>query len=243
MIALIDGDLLVHQFTSPKDVDSPESGKDGVYVFPFARTCAAIEKKIDSIVDASGCTEAIVCFSDSENFRKDVLPTYKGHRKNRKPIMMADAIEWVSNRFATRVKPGLEADDVMGILATRSPGAFVICSFDKDLLTVPGFSYNWKDDFAEVQEATELDGFIMWVTQTLTGDSSDGYPGAAGIGPKTAAKLIASPEFAEDWWGTIVEAFKGDEEEALINARCAKILHASDYDFEKKEPVLWQPTK
>ena len=32
------------------------------------------------------------------------------------------------------------------------------------------------------------------------------------------------------------------EEDALVNARLAKILTADDYDFERKEPKLWSPS-
>ena len=32
------------------------------------------------------------------------------------------------------------------------------------------------------------------------------------------------------------------EEDALINARLARILTTNDYDHERKEPILWQPT-
>lgn len=243
MIALIDGDLLVHQYTSPKEIDTPTKGSDGTYHFPFNRTVKAIGEKIENIRREAECENVVVCFSHAENFRKEILPTYKGHRKNRKPIMFADCVAWVKKKFECRVVDKLEADDVMGILSTRMPGEFIICSFDKDLLTVPGLSYNWRDEFAGINEATELDGFIMWVTQTLTGDATDGYPGVKGVGPKGAAKIIASEEFAEDWWGTVVKAFGGDEDAAIVNARCAKILHVTDYDFQKKEPILWEAPK
>lgn len=31
------------------------------------------------------------------------------------------------------------------------------------------------------------------------------------------------------------------EEDALVQARCARILHADDWDFEKSEVILWTP--
>ena len=31
------------------------------------------------------------------------------------------------------------------------------------------------------------------------------------------------------------------EEDALVNARRARILTVDDYDSEKKEPILWTP--
>ena len=32
------------------------------------------------------------------------------------------------------------------------------------------------------------------------------------------------------------------EDVALLNARLAKILTAEDYDFEKQQPILWNPS-
>ena len=46
-------------------------------------------------------------------------------------------------------------------------------------------------------------------------------------------------------WKTLVKAFKDkglSEEVALMNARLAKILTNDDYDHDKKEPILWNPS-
>ena len=32
------------------------------------------------------------------------------------------------------------------------------------------------------------------------------------------------------------------EEDALVNARLARILTTEDYDYGKKEPILWTPS-
>ena len=46
-------------------------------------------------------------------------------------------------------------------------------------------------------------------------------------------------------WKTVEKAFvdKGlTIEDALINARLARILTVDDYDFKKKRPILWSPS-
>ena len=46
-------------------------------------------------------------------------------------------------------------------------------------------------------------------------------------------------------WKTLRDAFKEkglSEEAALMNARLAKILTTDDYDHEKGEPILWNPS-
>ena len=45
-------------------------------------------------------------------------------------------------------------------------------------------------------------------------------------------------------WKTVVKTFEEKdmtEEDALVNARLARILTVDDYDSEKKEPILWTP--
>ena len=46
-------------------------------------------------------------------------------------------------------------------------------------------------------------------------------------------------------WTTVVKAFtdKGlTEDDALLNARLARILTIDDYDTKRQEPILWTPT-
>ena len=240
MIALIDGDLLVHQYTSPKDVDKATSGGQGTYRFPWDTTIKALGHAIERLTEAVYADSCVVTFSHKQNFRKEFFPGYKAHRTNRKPIMMADAIEWVTNKFNVKCRPGLEADDVMGIMATRAPGEYIICSVDKDMKTIPGLHYNWKDDFAEIEEVGDEEAERFWWHQTVVGDRSDGYPGAAGIGEVGARKALADVP-REQLWDAVLACFGGDVDAALLNARCARILTAEYWDFERGKPILWSP--
>ncbi len=73
------------------------------------------------------------------------------------------------------------------------------------------------------------------------GDQTDGYAGCPGIGIKRATTLFEEKGYS---WKTVVEAFADkdlSEDVALENARLAKILTASDYDFHKQQPILWTP--
>ena len=80
--------------------------------------------------------------------------------------------------------------------------------------------------------------------QTLIGDTVDGYYGCKGIGDKTAKKILGNigENSLTEMWKKVVETFiaKGfTEDDALLNARMARILHSEDYDFKKKEVKLW----
>jgi 5'-3' exonuclease len=155
--------------------------------------------------------------------------------------------ERLEREYRTVKMAGLEADDVLGIFATRDPKA-IICSMDKDMKTIPCNLWNGTD-LLKVSEA-EADYFHLH--QTLTGDTTDGYPGCPGIGPVKAAKLLDAPMKPElltevrvpALWKVVVVAFEKaglTEEDALRQARLARILRDCDWDSKNKEPILWSP--
>lgn len=209
----------------------------------------AVLDKIDQYREALDATDVKLCLTDSEgNFRFGVLPSYKGNRKStKKPLVLKAIKEWLIEEHDAYFRPGLEGDDCMGILATAAgvKGEKIIVSIDKDMKTIPGlYCRDLESGVVEISEA-EADYFHMY--QTLMGDSTDGYAGCPGIGPKTAEAILAEAAGSGDLevlWPLVVKAFakKGlSEADALQQARVARILRASDYDFKKKEPILWLP--
>ena len=124
----------------------------------------------------------------------------------------------------------------MGIYATKYPGN-IIASPDKDMRQIPGQLYNFDETFTITPE----EGARWHLIQSCAGDQTDGYGGVPGIGVKRAEALFKEKGYT---WKAVVEAFAEkdlSEEEALINARLAKILTVKDYDFKKKRPILWSP--
>ena len=145
-------------------------------------------------------------------------------------------------------KPQLEADDVIGIIATSDKiikGDKVVWSLDKDFKTIPCKFHrakpNGKDESINVSKE-EADWWFMY--QTLIGDKVDGYDGCKGVGDKTAKKLLGEigEKSLEEMWEIVKTTYEKagfTEEDALLNARMARILRAEDYDFKKKEAILW----
>ena len=137
------------------------------------------------------------------------------------------------------MKPGLEGDDVLGIMATmKSTEERIIVSIDKDMKTVPG-RYA-RDDF-EVIEVSEDQADTWHLFQALTGDIVDGYKGCPGVGPKKAEAILDGSKHP---WEAVVTTFVKaglTEDDALVQARVARILRASDYNFKAKQPILWRP--
>jgi len=207
----------------------------------FSEVLKIFERELRKITTAMMDDEVILYFSSSENFRKKIYPDYKGHRNRRKPLGYKRLVNWCKENFSTVVRDDLEADDALGIDATNHQldDKPIIVSPDKDMRQIPGILWNMSDD---VEEITKEEGDRWHLIQSLAGDPTDGYPGCPGIGIKRAADLIDKHDFP---WEAVCQAYreKGlSDDDALLNARLAKILQATDYDFTTSTPILWSPS-
>lgn len=214
------------------------------------------EREIEAIAKRLKADKVIVCLTDDvdvesgvvNNFRVDCYPQYKQNRlKSRKPSTLARVKEFYSERYECYQRPRLEADDCMGILSTHKilvPGEKVIVSGDKDMQTIPGLLFNPKKDKA-VRRITALEADRYFMYQSLIGDPTDGYPGCKGIGPKSKyAQAVLEADSLDAMWQHVLDGYasKGrTPEEALSQARCARILRSCDWDFAAKKPRLWTP--
>jgi len=238
MKLLIDADFIVYKNCAAAESEV-DFGDDVILVTSnFGDAYRATTRELTKIKNKFGSFSTLILFfSDSVNFRKKILPAYKGHRNRKKPCGYKRVIEALKEEYKVIIKPTLEADDAMGIYATRYPGNMIV-SPDKDMRQIPGKLYNFDETFTVTYE----DGAKWHLIQTCAGDQTDGYGGASGIGVKRAEALFKEKGYT---WKTVLEAFidRGHtEEEALINARLARILTNKDYDFKKKEPILWTPS-
>ena len=119
----------------------------------------------------------------------------------------------------------------MGIYATQHPGNIIV-SPDKDMRQIPGKLYNLET----TQDITAEEGAQWHYIQTLAGDQTDGYSGVPGIGVKRAETLFNKEGYN---WSTVVTAFEDKgltEDDALLNARLARILTIDNYDTKDKNP-------
>ena len=255
---LVDGDINAYQIAA--SIEIATNWGDGLWTLHSDENIgiARIEDQIESWKEDVGADRVVVALSDTVNFRCNVLPTYKHNRKDtRKPLCLPAMRAFLEENYECFIRPGLEGDDILGILATSRKiikGDKIIASIDKDIRTIPCTFYRSSHRKEGVQEVSEASADHFHLMQTLGGDATDGYSGCPGIGMKRAAGILA--EFTEGdlddiqefdlaaAWETVLETYekKGlGEEEALTQARVARILRATDYDFKKKEPILWTP--
>ena len=239
MSLLIDADYIVYKCCAATESEI-DWGDDVITVTSrFSEAYEYVERELFNIANDLGrFDDSILFFSDSSNFRKSLYPDYKGHRNRKKPCGYKRVINKLKEEYTVVVMPTLEADDALGIYATKEEG-HIICSPDKDMRQIPGDLYDLSDGVVTI---TPEEGRRWHLIQTMAGDQTDGYAGIPGIGVKRAAALL--DEHGETW-KTVVDAFAEkdlDESVALLNARLAKILQVEDYDFTNQTVRPWTPS-
>lgn len=241
---LLDGDILaykaaaIHQQVLEFDDVPTTIGNMGAAI----RHC---HDHVDSLMEELDADAIIVCLSDDEhNFRKEVLPSYKGHRKQERPLLLYRLKDYLYEFYPSKRVDHLEADDVMGIYSTHPKllkGRKIIVSEDKDMQTIPGWLFN-PDKHAKPVFITEEDADAYHLYQTLVGDQTDGYKGCPKVGHVHATAAL----LGDCSWGGVVEVYENKgltEEDALVQARCARICRHTDFNYKTKEVIPWVPTR
>lgn len=248
---LIDADLVIFRQCAAVERDIKWSSVTGdetdanthTLVSDAGEAFGGVERAIKRLTDKFETDDVLLCISAGRNFRYDVDPTYKQNRKDtRKPVAYMEVLKRAEDTWPSFKFDGLEADDVMGIFATRDANT-IICSADKDMKTIPCTLYDNK----AVQKIDKYEADWWFFYQVLVGDTADGYPGLPGTGPKKAQAILSTihqKSSAEELWKCVKAAYEArglTEADALKQARMARILRNSDWDAVKKEPILWTP--
>ena len=187
-------------------------------------------------------------------FRHDLYADYKGGRKPAPEELVAQFslvrdyldsfnIKWVE-------KADIEADDLIGTMAKQNKDCHtVIFSSDHDLLQLVDDNIEvmlMKKGLTELEIVTpeylkETMGIVpsqIIDLKGLMGDNSDNIPGVAGIGEKTALKLLSEYEtvenvldHAEEIKGATGKKIQAGKESALLSKTLATIKTDVDLDF------------
>ena len=234
---------------------------------------------ISRLVGEYDPTHLVCCWDDDRRpqWRVDLIPSYKAHRVVQARPGSAPDVEEVPDPLETQVPiirevlaaygiavvghPEMEADDVIGTLATGAGMPVDIVTGDRDL-------FQLVDDDAEVRVLYIARGVSRhdrvdndWVRAkygvdasqyadfaTMRGDTSDGLPGVAGVGDKTAATLLGRFRTIDE----IVTAAQDPDSDMGPGPR-GKIKAAADYlavapevvavrrDLELETPDLTRP--
>ena len=236
---LIDSDFLAYKAAQACEIGI-DFGEDVIIAqSQFSEVLRVFHNELNKVTKAMMDDDFILYFSSTENFRKKIYPDYKGHRMKRKPLGYKRLVNYCRENHNFKLIKGLEADDTIGIEATRhADPSNIIVSPDKDMRQIPSVLWNLTDDVTEI---TEEEGDRWHLVQSLSGDPTDGYSGCPGIGVKRATELL---DKNENQWEAVCKAYRDrglSDDDALLNARLAKILRNENYDHDRNQPILWNP--
>ena len=164
---------------------------------------------LNEILTKEQPTHIGVAFDHGKTFRDEAFPAYKAQREETPEDIRASVpiIKQIISAMHIPVLQvdGFEADDVIGTLATKAGKAGIttyMLTPDKDygqLVSDNVFMFRPRHGGgyetmgpAEVCQKYDLASTSQVIDLlALMGDSADNFPGCPGVGPKTAAKLIA----------------------------------------------------
>ena len=236
---LIDSDFLAYKAAQACEIGI-DFGEDVIIAqSQFSEVLKVFHNELNKVTKAMMEDDFILYFSSTKNFRKKIYPDYKGHRMKRKPLGYKRLVNYCRENHNFKLIEGLEADDTIGIEATQfaDPNNIVV-SPDKDMRQIPSTLWNLTDDVVQI---TKDDGDKWHLIQSLSGDPTDGYSGCPGIGVKRATELL---DKNENKWEAVCKAYRDrglSDDDALLNARLAKILQKEDFDHDRNQPILWTP--
>jgi DNA polymerase-1 len=238
-LLLIDGNAIMHRayFALPAFQTRDGIPTNMIYGF-FAMLHKAIaELNVDHVL--------IAFDTPKPNFRQKLLPQYQAQRPKADSEFVTQIPylrELLDKSGIIRLeKDGYEADDVIGTVAdhykNNSIRVFILTG-DKDILQLvdenvfvvaPKTGISKIDVYNEegVRDRLGVTPAQIPDFKALIGDPSDNYPGAHGIGPKTAIKLI-------DQFGTVENLIKNIDKIDSEKIRSTVKKYKKDIELSKK---------
>lgn len=223
MQPLIDCDVILYEIGY-----AAEAGWEGPGLPSFdyvAPMCDNLINNICAIVDAD--CPPILYFTGKRNFRFEIAKThpYKD-RPSKKPWHYYNIKAYLQSKYEWRLQEGLEADDLMAIEQYRRGGDTIICTRDKDLRQVEGWSYGWEchnqpsfgpeyiSGYGGIKLSSDRKkingtGEAFFYSQMLTGDSVDTIVGLGGrTGPVKAFEILSGCTTSKQALKAVYEAYK-----------------------------------
>ncbi len=242
VVLAVDGNSLVHRayHAAAASASSLSSAAQPVWAVRglITQIVAAVER-----VDADA---VVVGFDDPlASVRRERWPQYKVHRTE-KAQCLVDQLELAAGRLremgvAVVVPPGFEADDVLASVAAKArtcDAHTVIMTSDRDAFALIDDHtsvlriINGGVEASPVLTAARLP-LLLGISGSqyrdyaaLRGDASDNLPGVRGIGPKTAAKLLAAMGSAQAAFDDLAQG--GERVVAAVGAAAARRLGAPE---------------
>jgi len=227
-LLLIDGNALMHRAYHALPPFKTSKGVSTNMVYGFF---SVLHK---CVIDYEP-SHLLVCFdTPARTFRNELYEKYQAQR----PKVDDDFIEQIplvkeavkASNIIQIEKDGYEADDLIGTISHSFQDQVLILTGDKDIMQLVndhiivvspqiGFSKSHLYNKEEVWNKLHVFPSQIPDYKALAGDPSDNYPGAKGIGPITAQKLIKQYGTVENLYSQIDGMDKGRIKNILMECK------------------------
>ena len=244
-LLLIDGHSVAYRafFALPVENFATQTGQHTNGVFGFT-------SMLINVLRDEAPTHLAVAFDVSrKTFRSEIYTEYKANRST-SPDEFKGQVDLVKEVLDALNVPhvavdGYEADDVIATLATQAEAAdfdVLICTGDRDAFQLVSdrvtvlYPRRGVSDLARMNPAAVEERYFVPPTRypelaALVGESSDNLPGIPGVGPKTAAKWLATYDgldnlitHAPELKGKAAEAFKERIDAVRLNRQVNALI-------------------
>ncbi|NMM15781.1 MAG: DNA polymerase I [Cellulomonas sp.] len=244
-LLIIDGHSMAYRafFALPVENFSTSTGQPTNAVYGFTSMLAKI------LADEAP-THLVVAFDVGRTtFRTEQFPAYKATR-DESPLPFRGQVPLIKEILATMRVPVLEkenyeADDILATLTTQAHAQgmqVLVCSGDRDTLQLVNESVTVLYPVRGVSELTRMTPEVVRAKYSvepwqypdiaaLVGETSDNLPGVPGVGPKTAAKWIATyggldgiVAAADQIPGKAGDSLRAHLDQVLLNRRINHLL-------------------
>lgn len=237
-LVLIDGHAILHRAFHALPPLTTSTGKMVNAVFGFTSMLLRV------VNDLKPSHLVVVFDRPKPTFRKKMYAQYQAKRPkmDESLIPQVNIVHKVVAEMAIPIyeMDGYEADDLIGTIVKKIKiDEIVIVTGDRDLLQlvdkktraympVKGISESKLYGEEEVEEKFGVRPSQIVDYKALVGDSSDNYPGVAGVGPKTASSLLSRFKTLEELYQHLDrldnEGLRKKLKESLESAEMAKKL-------------------
>ena len=203
-LLILDGNSVLHRayYALPDWRNRSGEATAGVYGF--------LSMMLKAIEDLQPTHLIVVFDHPSPTFRHTMYVGYQTNREKQRQVSediwgQVDKLKQVCQLLSLPVfqLSGFEADDLIGTIATKAKkfNQVIIITGDRDMMQLVNLRVSLYMPLKGITDAQVVDRdrvrerLGVWPEQVidykaLVGDSSDNYPGVAGIGPKTAIQLL-----------------------------------------------------
>ena len=265
-VVVIDGDTVLYGSFAYREYKPRADGSLPTYTEEqdtnyLLNGLARFKKLISRIEEATYADRTVLVVKGEGNFRVDLFPEYKAHRKGAyRPVNdFVNALRKFSIDCLGAIPAhNMEADDLARIMFNEEAAKGntpIIAHIDKDFMCIPGLHFRFANVFrpatlkkpagrtvmfygpdVSVINVTEEEATRFYYTQLLTGDSTDGIGGLPRVAIQRATAILEDCTTEAEMQKMVKFAYQtlmGDkwEEHLILTGQLITILPSRDFKF------------